>query len=100
MLPALECQDDIAVFSDAIYEAPLSALLDTIGTTPDTVSHLLLIGHNPGVSLLCNALVAGSVHDMPTSAITHFTIETETSWKNFTRARFNLIFHDYPKNGQ
>ncbi len=97
MLPALQCDPANALFSDAIYEAPLSALLDTICATSDTVSHLLLIGHNPGVSLLCNALVPGSVQDMPTSAVTHYDVDG-TNWSNFSQAGFQLVFHDFPKN--
>lgn len=38
--------------SKALYHASSSTLLEVIGSTPKSVQHLLLVGHNPGLSEL------------------------------------------------
>jgi phosphohistidine phosphatase len=42
--------------SDAIYEASVKTLLDVIGETDDSIHHLAVIGHNPGMENLANWL--------------------------------------------
>jgi len=50
-------------FEAALYHAPWRDLLATVQGTGDTVGHLLLVGHNPGISELAlhwaNSLNAG-----------------------------------------
>lgn len=41
-----------------IYEAPIAALLDAVRAAPDEARTLLLIGHNPGIQDLAQALAA------------------------------------------
>ncbi len=80
-----------------IYEASVSMLLEAIADTPDHVQHVLVIGHNPGMETLSEALVAGSVSHMPTSAAACFDVDTP-GWSCLVDMPATRVFHDFPKN--
>jgi phosphohistidine phosphatase len=44
------------IYEDRLYEATLGDLLALLAETPDDVSNLLVIGHNPGMHALADAL--------------------------------------------
>lgn len=53
-----------ATFVREIYEAPDSALLAVIRTTPPAAAYLLMIGHNPGLQDLALRLVGSGLPSM------------------------------------
>lgn len=90
--------EDVPVKLDKrIYDASLSMLLDAIADTPSSSTHALLIGHNPGLELLCKTLLPHSVKRMPTSAVSVYDIDT-ADWADLLGKPATLVFHDFPKN--
>ncbi|MEE1818933.1 SixA phosphatase family protein [Streptomyces sp. NPDC004288] len=76
------------VYEERIYEASLGELIALVNETPDTVGDLLIIGHNPGMHALADALAGESEGDLlprmnrsgfPTSAFAVLTFDG--SWK-------------------
>jgi phosphohistidine phosphatase len=77
------------VYEDRLYEATLGDLIALVSETPDDIADLLLIGHNPGMHALADAL-AGQVEGdaltrlhragFPTAAIAVLTFPG--SWKS------------------
>ncbi|WP_329419470.1 SixA phosphatase family protein [Streptomyces sp. NBC_01268] len=77
------------VYEERLYEASLGELIAVVNETPDTVNGLLLIGHNPGMHALADALTGQAEGDtlarmtrsgFPTAA---FAVVTFTgSWKS------------------
>ncbi|MEU6933941.1 histidine phosphatase family protein [Streptomyces sp. NPDC046385] len=77
------------VYEERLYEASLGELIAVVNETPDTVNGLLLIGHNPGMHALADALAGSAEGDtlarmtrsgFPTAA---FAVVTFTgSWKS------------------
>ncbi|MFD7446241.1 SixA phosphatase family protein [Streptomyces sp. NPDC059909] len=77
------------VYEERLYEASLGDLLALLNETPDDVFDLLLIGHNPGMHALADAL-AGQVEGdalarmnrggFPTAAFA--VVGFEGSWKS------------------
>ncbi|MET7391150.1 SixA phosphatase family protein [Streptomyces sp. NPDC005529] len=76
------------VYEERLYEASLSATLALVNETPDHVRTLLLVGHNPSIHALADALTGEAVGDarlrmnqagFPTGAITVLTFEG--AWK-------------------
>ncbi|MEU1628943.1 histidine phosphatase family protein [Streptomyces sp. NPDC020096] len=77
------------VYEERLYEASLGELIAVINETPDEVADLLLVGHNPGMHALADAL-AGTVEGdalvrmtrtgFPTSAVAVLTFSG--SWKS------------------
>ncbi len=64
-LVAAELRRAVPVNYDrAIYEAPAGRILDALRKTPDAVTTLLVVGHNPGLEVLSELLAApDSDHD-------------------------------------
>jgi phosphohistidine phosphatase len=60
-------------FEEAIYEAPMSAIVAVVRGLPDDVETALMVGHNPGYEDLIGALVGGATSNarirMPTGAL-------------------------------
>jgi phosphohistidine phosphatase len=76
------------VYEERLYEASLGELIAVINETSDVVNDLLLIGHNPGMHGLADALAGESEGDLlsrmnrsgfPTASIAVLTFDG--SWK-------------------
>ncbi len=77
------------VYDERIYEASLGELIALLNETDDEVRDLLLVGHNPGVHALADALAGEAEGDLlprmnrsgfPTSAVAVLTFDG--SWKS------------------
>lgn len=56
-------------FEQRIYEADPETLLALIGLTESNIGSLMLVGHNPGLTLLVNILGGGPLDNLPTCAV-------------------------------
>ena len=67
------------VWQDAIYEGVADGLLNLLAQVPNDMTHVLLIGHNPGMEELVSGLAAGSPARLgitvPTAGLAHLTLE-------------------------
>lgn len=61
---------------DALYEATADELLEELRTAPPDVQRLLLVGHQPSLSLLI-AELTGSEPEFPTAALARVGLEPE-----------------------
>jgi len=52
------------VYDDRLYEASLGELIAVVNETSEEVDDLLLIGHNPGLHALADALAGESEGDL------------------------------------
>ncbi|MCX5383248.1 histidine phosphatase family protein [Streptomyces sp. NBC_00083] len=86
------------VYEDRMYEASLGELIALVNETPDDVADLVLIGHNPGMHALADALAGRAEGDVlsrmnrsgfPTSAIAVLTFEG--SWKSVEHGAAELV---------
>ena len=85
-------------YRDDLYHASASAILSAIQEAPDTASRLLVVGHNPGISLAAAALdTSGTTEDMPTAALVVLTFDT-AHWANVRFGSGTLVFFGRPKN--
>ncbi|HJQ47778.1 MAG TPA: histidine phosphatase family protein [Amycolatopsis sp.] len=64
-------------YEPRIYDADVPTLLDVVREVPRAVRTVVLVGHNPGLSLLVERLT-GATADLRTSSIA--VIEAETDW--------------------
>jgi len=90
------------IYDERVYEASAQSLLHILQETPDEVDTLLLIGHNPGVATLVNAL-AGSGEDdalarvrekYPTSGLA--VLGFHTTWPELLEKSAHLSAFDFP----
>lgn len=86
------------VYEDRLYEATLGDLLALLTETPDEVRNLLLVGHNPGIHALADALAGSAEGDalsrmnrggFPTAAIAVITLDG--SWKSAEHGAGRLV---------
>ena len=75
-----------------LYLAAPQTILDIIHGIDSTVTHALLIAHNPGLAELSCMLAPESNPHLPTAGIRHFSWSTGD-----TGSPPALIFDDYPK---
>ena len=92
-LPAARLVED-----ERLYLASPKALREVVRELGDTAHHLMIVGHNPGLTEFADRLSAErEVDNMPTCAI--YTLEfdlkewSELEWDSGVNAEF-----DYPKN--
>jgi len=62
-------------YEPRIYEASPETLLDVIENIPDEVQHLMLVGHNPGLTMLVNML-GGSLDNLPTCSVVSMAFDS------------------------
>jgi phosphohistidine phosphatase len=86
------------VYEERLYDATLGDLLALIGETPEDVSNSLLVGHNPGMHALADALAGEAAADtltrlhrgsFPTAAIAVITFSG--SWKSVEHGVGRLV---------
>ena len=93
---ALDYPADEIEFEDEIYEAGVDSLLHLVRCLDDADREVLLVGHNPGFTDLCNLLTDEAFANLPTCATA--TVEFElTSWSQIGPDSGELIHFDYPK---
>jgi phosphohistidine phosphatase len=64
-----------------VYEASARRLFEIVGALDDRQQAVVLVGHNPGLSGLLQALIGGPTPELPTAAIAVVELSLE-SWKN------------------
>ena len=81
---------------DGLYLASLDNLLDVIATQDNGFNHLMLFGHNPGLTDLVNYFVPGLTNNLPTSGVVSVDLDCD-NWMLYDRPATELVLHDYPK---
>lgn len=85
-------------FERRIYAAGHGTLLDVIAGQDDGCSDLMLVGHNPGLTVLANHLAPElEIDNLPTTGIVAIDFDVD-HWSALATVRGRLVFYDYPKN--
>ena len=77
--------------SDALYDADAADLLELVQALPDDVACALIVGHNPALEELANALLsaASQLEHLPTAGLAHLEIDL-AHWSDVRPASANL----------
>jgi phosphohistidine phosphatase len=79
-----------------MYEAGRKDLLKILLETDDSVDHLMLFGHNPGLTYLSNYLCNFETDNIPTCGMVCMQLDFD-SWKYLGNKTCSLMFFEYPK---
>ena len=79
-----------------IYEANRKELLKILQEIADSVNHLMLLGHNPGLTYLSNYLCDFETDNIPTCGIICMQLDFD-SWKYLGNKSCSFNFFEYPK---
>ncbi|WP_455384947.1 SixA phosphatase family protein [Acidihalobacter prosperus] len=95
---ALSYPIDAIAWEPRIYEATSATLLDVVRQQPDSSEHILLVGHNPGLTDFANALTGDDLDNLPTAAAYTLTLPIE-HWRDAAFGSGTRSAYEYPKNG-
>ena len=79
-----------------LYAASPAAWLDCVAALSDAVGTVIVIGHNPEVTELANALTPVNVDDLPTCAVLELTYEAK-DWSAIAAQEPQHWHLDFPK---
>ena len=82
--------------SKIIYEATLNTLTKLVLDLDNNWFRVMLVGHNPGFTSLCNYLSNAKIDNMPTCSIALIQFDVER-WDAITEHSGKLLDFDYPK---
>lgn len=89
---AVEVATDERLYPFSVREAT-----SVIAELDDDISHAMLFGHNPGISMLAQHLGALASADMPTAAVVCMQFEV-ASWAELPSQLCTDYWYDFPKN--
>ncbi len=92
----LELPDETIELMPEIYEAGMGELLEIIRELPDEKQNVMLVGHNPGMTSLCNYISDKYFENIPTAAIAEIQFDLET-WKDVKMESGKLLSFEFPK---
>lgn len=85
-------------FERRVYSADYRTLLDIIAGQDDACSDLMLVAHNPSLTVLANHLTRGfDVDNVPTTGIVAIDFDVQ-HWSDLATVPGRLVYFDYPKN--
>ncbi len=99
LMAELPISQNSLLTTDSIYEAPVDALIKAISSLANHINTAMLVGHNPGVSSLCNYLCVKANIQMPTCAMACLELDID-QWQDNYKDCATLSWYDYPKKDQ
>lgn len=99
MAEAMGLGDEAVVLDGRLYAADAEDCLDIIQELPDELACVGLVGHNPTLHELAEALVGLRVGKFPTAAVVHARFDVER-WRDVTAGAGECVDFDYPKRSQ
>lgn len=93
----LQMQETEIIFISALYHAGADVFFDVISNLPAELNIVAIFSHNPGITHFVNSLnTKVNIDNMPTCAI--FAVSADiTDWADFSKAKKEVLFFDYPK---
>jgi phosphohistidine phosphatase len=94
----LEFDMEKFILEERIYESTVDHVLEMIREQPSFVSSMMLFGHNPAFTNICNELTEDTFFDnVPTSGIVSFNFEVN-DWTNLELKKGKLNYYHFPKD--
>ena len=88
---------NLIVYSDDIYEGSLSSLFKILSGIKNKFNRTIMVGHNPGMTDLANALTNTRIDNIPTCGVFCAKLDI-SSWEEISENCGKMIFFEYPKN--
>lgn len=88
--------DSKLTFVDSAYNSSTKNLIDIVNTFNSSINSVLLIGHNPSISLLANYLTDNEIYHFPTCGIIRIDLDID-NWKEIIKGVGLEKFFFYPE---
>ena len=84
------------VYERELYLADTAQMLEVVRALDDAASHVVLVGHNPGITDFANALAEADIENVPTCGVVRLELDVER-WSEVAFGGAALGEFDYPK---
>jgi phosphohistidine phosphatase len=84
------------VYDESIYEAGVSSLVHLIHHLQNSLNHVIVVGHNPGLTMFAEFLTDAAIENIPTCGIVCVEFATD-SWEKIEAGSGTMVFFDSPK---
>jgi phosphohistidine phosphatase len=81
----------------AIYEAGVTTLVNLVSGLDDKAGHVMIVGHNPGLTELAEYLSGEIFGNIPTGGVVGLEFDTG-SWSDLKQGAGQVLFTDVPKD--
>jgi phosphohistidine phosphatase len=81
---------------DSLYLASLDNILDILVAQDSEFNNVMVVGHNPGLTIFANYLSPGITDNLPTAGVVSLSFEQE-DWNLYTAPKTELLCYDTPK---
>ena len=92
----LDINKAVIEYHQELYGASVERLLSCIAEQPESIEHIVLLGHNPGVEDLADRLSTVAVGPMPTCCVVQLSLGC-TAWSNLPPRCGNLVLQLKPR---
>jgi phosphohistidine phosphatase len=79
-----------------LYHASVPEILEVVSEQDPDYDHLMIVGHNPGLTDFVNCFSPGLTWNVPTAGIASFKFD-QTDWDITESSEADLVYYDYPK---
>ncbi len=80
----------------ALYEAGAAVLMERVRALDESWQHVMLIGHNPGLTEFANLLTAGDIDNIPTCGVLVVDLDLP-SWRQVAPGCGRSVLYTTPK---
>ena len=84
------------IIEEGIYEADVGDLLEIVRSLDETLSRVLLVGHNPGFTEFANYLTGEGIANVPTCGVVSVDCPVRY-WRELRRGKGRMVLFDFPK---
>ena len=96
---SLEYPKEKIISDERLYDAAPSEIIQVISETDRSVTKLMIVSHNPGLTETADQLSGEIIDNIVTSAIFNIDFDTD-SWKMISRKNARIGFYEYPRKHQ
>ena len=84
------------ILDPSIYEASLNYLTFLVNALPSKSNHVIIIGHNPGITLLSNYLTDDLIDNIPACGVVKIELNIE-NWNEIIQGIGTIRYFIYPE---
>lgn len=84
------------VYAEELYLADVDTIEEVLKKVPSSKKTVLLVGHNPGLTLFAEYISGYNIDNIPTCGIFCVTLKND-DWKSIGRGTAEFVSFDYPK---
>ncbi len=88
---------DVISFQNKLYHATPETITYTIEHVSNEINCLMIVCHNPGITLFVNSLSGFVTENLPTCGIAIFQLKRD-DWQMIQHCESKLLLYDFPKN--